>query len=383
MEQNVQRNNTTLSGWEIFNMLRKKLVLIICITVAAAILGAAATTLYILTFGNFGTEVSFHVSPADNSQSLLSLLKSESFSEKLLLDENGLPPRAECNAADYDAALASIVAVNAARERKQEAKEILNMIPYSFALIQEKYNELSKEYSENYNLLDTYKSAYDGSHETHAEKIKEYEQKLAEAAAAKHAYEQSTYNPALQEKLQAEKEMAESTLALKEARELSNELIEKVLEPWRENKDVKKKVALIQNGVSFEYEKMTVPANSSVQEADNYAFLTISVSIPKNEEFAIEVVEKIKSNTPQFVEQTIERFTGTTKAICTIISPYSSVDNMDAKGLVLKVGLIGAAAGIVALAGTCFVIVLVNMTKVYISTDKKDEDEPLPENAQK
>ena len=382
MEQKVQKNDAPLSFVEILNMLRKKMVSIICITIAVAMLGAAATIASIFVFGEFGTEISLYITPADSSQTLLSLLKSEAFSEKLLLDENGLPPRAECNAADYDAALAAIKAENAARERKQEAREILDMIPYSFALVQERYNELSKTYSEIYNLLTTYKNAYVGDHETHAEKIKEYEQKLAAASDAKHAYEESTYNPAVQEKLAAEKEMAEASVELKETRELAAELTEKVLRTWRENEDVQRKISLIQSGVSFEYEKIVSKTNSTTTENDNFAFLTISIAIPEDEEFAAEIAEKIKQNSPLFIEKTIERLTGMAKATCTIISPYSSVENLDAKGLVIKVGLIGAAAGIVALAGTCFVIILVNMTKVYLVSDKKDEDEPLPESNQ-
>jgi hypothetical protein len=383
MEQNVRKNDAPLSFAEILTMLRKKLVLIICITLAVAILAASATTVYIFAFGSFGTEVSFYITPVDSSQSLLSLLKSESFSEKLLLDENGLPPREECNAADYDAALAAIVAENAARDRKQKARDVLDMIPYSFALVQERYNELSKTYSETYNLLTTYKSAYVGDHETHAEKIKEYEQKLADASAAKRAYEESTYNPALQSKLEAEKEMAESSVELKEARERSEELVEKVLRPWRENEDVQRKISLIQNGVSFEYEKIVSKTNSTTTENDNYSFLTVSIAISDDEEFVAEIAEKVKQNTPLFVEKTIERLTGLAEANCVIISPYSNVSNLDANGFVVTTARVSAVAGFLALAGTCFIVILSHMTKAYLASTPKDEDESLPENAQK
>jgi DNA polymerase III gamma/tau subunit len=243
--------------------------------------------------------------------------------------------------------------------------------------------QLSKTYSETYNLLTTYKSAYVGDHETHAEKIKEYEQKLADASAAKRAYEESTYNPALQSKLEAEKEMAESSVELKEARERSEELVEKVLRPLRENEDVQRKISLIQNGVSFEYEKIVSKTNSTTTENDNYSFLTVSIAISDDEEFVAEIAEKVKQNTPLFVEKTIERLTGLAEANCVIISPYSNVSNLDANGFVVTTARVSAVAGFLALAGTCFIVILSHMTKAYLASTPKDEDESLPENAQK
>ena len=380
MEQNTQSQSLTLV--DIIKMFKGKFVKLICITLAAAILCGGIIILKTAFFGEYGAEVTFYLSYADGSYELLTLLQSESFAEKLLLDENGLPPKSECDPADYEAALAAINAFNDARQQKHDVYEILNMIPYSLAIIQDTYNNLVADYNEIYNLLNIYKSAQSdkiADNDNHAKKIAEYEEKLAVASAAKDEYEKSTYNPAIKNKLELEEKAAKASELVKNTRKESEELTEKLVSKWRKNKEVSKEIQKVSQSVKFEFATREVNNGNATVDVDNSIFLIISVATSEGEEFAEKVVESIKTITPGFMEKNIERLTGATEPYCTLISTLSTSHNLDAKDMIKNAIVFAVLGGAIACVVFCGIVIMKNTVLAAVKSPEKSEmptDEP-------
>ena len=72
--------------------MKNKIKLIAIITLAALVLGAAGgAALAIISNATYGTQAEFYIYSESANGYILSLLRSDSFAERLLLDENGLP----------------------------------------------------------------------------------------------------------------------------------------------------------------------------------------------------------------------------------------------------------------------------------------------------
>lgn len=365
MEQNVQVNDTMeITIFDIFSALRKKLKLIICLTLIAAVIGGALGCVLTNFSSTYGAVVSFHVSPFDDSDALLYNLQSEAFAEKLLLDENGLPPKDQCDPEDYEKALEAINSLNMARKEKYELRREINMLPYSLAIIEEEYARLSSAYNNAYNVLNIYKSAASdkvAEDDSHKEMIAIYEQKLIEAEAAKNAYAESVYNPAIENKLVLDGEFARVARKVADQRDEVEKLVEIVVAPWRENKDVKKQVADIMNGVSYEYEKLESLENnkstSSTKEEPHKGYIKVTVNIERDKEFAEFVVDKIKSNVAPFVINHIEAATGDVKVKCTLISTFGAIEQTS-DGMIIGAVKYAVIAAIAVAIIVCGVVVL-------------------------
>ena len=107
VENQMSRGEIT---WvDILKMLAKKAKLIAWITLLALVLGAAAGVgVAMVSNATYGTQVEFYISSEERNSYILSLISSDSFSEKLLLDENGLPETDKGSNA-YNEALAAKV----------------------------------------------------------------------------------------------------------------------------------------------------------------------------------------------------------------------------------------------------------------------------------
>ncbi len=373
MEQTTKDQGISIA--DILRMFRGKLVMIICITLAAAILGGAFAVVSTLFSRSYGAEVSFYISPVDDSNSLLPLVQSEAFAEKLLLDENGLPDKELCDPEDYEAALAAVIAAKEARDAKYQAQKVFDMIPYSLAPIQEKYTNLKNHYNEIYSLLNMYKGANSDTiagDETHAEKIAYYEKELEKAAAERNAYYESTYAPAVASKLEAEKKLAEATELVNKTRKAEDELVEKVLAPWRELDGVKEELADVYESLRYNYSVREIKSGSSKSEVENINFLVITVDVTGDEEFAALILERVKAVAPAFIEKNIEKFTDEIDVECTLISPFSEITDTSEKSF-LKEGLTYAiVAAVAAFAIVCVIIVAINLAKRFGIFDNKN-----------
>lgn len=361
-----QNNNvhpaTSTTITDILRLFKGKLKLLICLTVIGAVLGACVGALVTTIDAVYGGDITFYITPSEEKQALLPILQSESFAEKLLLDENGLPPKAECNATDYQAALDAVQREQTARENCRSMYLQLTMYPYSLAMIEDEYNNYVQEYNRVYELLEIYKTAYSetiAKDPNHLAKIAEYETLLDQLTSTLDEYEKNTYNPAIEKKLEIDKEYAEARQELKKSREVADELVEKVVSVWREDEEVKKLVNTIQESVTYNYAKV-IDSDKVAESTENQnsAFLVISVSVEHDEETADMLVENIKKIVPAFVEKQIERITGTNEVHCTLISTFTESEDISEISLVKNIVSYAVAIAIIVTVLASIVIII-------------------------
>ena len=183
---------------DLFRLFVSKWKILVIVALLAAIVGGAIGGL--LSRGNavYKSTISFNLSPSDSTDSLLYNLQSESFAEKLLLEENGLPPKETCNAEDYAAAVEALAAFDAVRKEKAELRLALDCIQMS--AIQNEYDKLESAYVAAYDIWSTYMSVQDADLKDD-DKIALYYTQMKEAETAWNQYKTETYYPATEEKI--------------------------------------------------------------------------------------------------------------------------------------------------------------------------------------
>lgn len=379
MDQNAQSKSTDqVTVVDVIKMFRGKLKLLICIALIGAIVGGALGVLISEMSASYGATVNFYLTTQDGTKALLPLLQSEAFAEKLLLDENGLPPKAECNAADYDAALAAINAHNEAREVKRELARQLALFPYEFAFVEEKFSSLAQEYSRVFNLLNTYKSApieQITDDKNHAEQVAKCEAMLAKIETERNDYKTNVYDVKMAEKLDLEQKLAVAKRLVTDTRYEEEEALEKVLAPWREQESVREMIDLIQESVTYEYAKFIDDVETDTTENQNAAFLIINVVVNDGEENAEYIIDRLKSRTPTFVQKNIERLTGANEPRCTLISTFVETHRIDESGIVTSAVVYGVIGAIVLVAFASIVIIVKGVLPedVFAKKEKKTQ----------
>jgi len=377
MDQNkIEATKPEITFVDILKMFRGKLKLLICVTLIFAVLGAGAGVFASYLTTPYGAEITFYLLPGESSQALLPILKSDAFAEKLLLDENGLPPRAECDPTQYDEALKAVEAENAARAERLRLYREVSAYPYSLAIIQGEYDKLNSERVRINDLLKMYKSAQDAiaSQPDHLEKIAEYEQELAQAEAAWKKYKTEVYDPAIAKSVALEEEYFLARRALTDVRKAADIAVERVVSVWREKKEVQELVATIQKSVTYEYIKIIDDDKAEeTVENQNTSFLVISVAVPRDEETAQEIVDMIKARTPLFVEKEVERLTGAAEAQCTLTSTFVEATEKSELSLIKGVVFGGAIGAILSFALVCAFIIAKNFipTDLFPKKEKK------------
>ena len=124
MEQNqTQTTRENASLWGIFALFVKKIKLIVVIAVLIAIVGGVLGGVLAGMNATYSTEFILYASPSDDNDSLLYALRSGKLNEKILFEENGLPPKAQCNEEDYEAAEKALKAYEDARKLAKEKYE--------------------------------------------------------------------------------------------------------------------------------------------------------------------------------------------------------------------------------------------------------------------
>lgn len=363
---------------DLFRLFVSKWKILVIVALLAAIVGGAIGGL--LSRGNavYKSTISFNLSPSDSTDSLLYNLQSESFAEKLLLEENGLPPKETCNAEDYAAAVEALAAFDAVRKEKAELRLALDCIQMS--AIQNEYDKLESAYVAAYDIWSTYMSVQDADLKDD-DKIALYYTQMKEAETAWNQYKTETYYPATEEKIDLQQKYNLANIGVRELRIEAEKAVEKVVAPWRENKEVKNQIASIMNSATYQYESLNIPVETgkNAENTKNKGYVKISIAVENDAEFAKLLLERFKERTPDFIEQHIEEISGSTHVECKLISPFASVQKVD-EGFVrpaIKTGLIAAVIALVLV----YAVLLVRMIVRTNANNKKTVDD-CPEVAQ-
>lgn len=363
---------------DLFRLFVSKWKILVIVALLAAIVGGAIGGLLLRGNAVYKSTISFNLSPSDSTDSLLYNLQSESFAEKLLLEENGLPPKETCNAEDYAAAVEALAAFDAVRKEKAELRLALDCIQMS--AIQNEYDKLESAYVAAYDIWSTYMSVQDADLKDD-DKIALYYTQMKEAETAWNQYKTETYYPATEQKIDLQQKYNLANIGVRELRIEAEKAVEKVVAPWRENKEVKNQIASIMNSATYQYESLNIPVETgkNAENTKNKGYVKISIAVENDAEFAKLLLDRFKERTPDFIEQHIEEISGSTHVECKLISPFASVQKVD-EGFVrpaIKTGLIAAVIALVLV----YAVLLVRMIVRTNANNKKTVDD-CPEVAQ-
>lgn len=377
----MDQNSGTITFAEIVAMFKGKgKAFLCCILVAAIVCGAIGFGFSFLT-REYGGTVTLNVSVTDATRSLITLLSSDRFAERLLLDENGLPPQEYCNDEDYKVALEAAEAYNAAREAKKKLYREQQMFEYDFAIIEERYNTLNEEYTRVEKIIEVYKSVWSESVANdpgHAEATQRYQDLLDEIAEKRNTYRDEVRAPEVTKKLELNKEMAVAKQTLKDAREAYDDASSKVISQWRQDPEVKKLVTAMSAAISCEYmqlfEGVDIPEGENIDPAslENSRFLVLTIKTSEGQELAEDILKRIFDVAPDYVEENLERLSGATEPQCSIISTLANATEQG-ESSPIKSAAVFAAIGAVVVAAVFVLVVIIKSLLPTYSDDKKSK----------
>lgn len=347
MEQKTNGSEFAIS--DIIKMFRGKSKILISITLVFAIIGGLYPIFKTVALGEYGNTVTFHVSAPENSEDLIPLLRSESFAERLLLDENGLPPKEKCNPEDYEAALNSVIECDAIRQNLRNISAETNNFVRNIKLpdgtlstwenVENEHNRLQEKCDEIVAVLTIYKSAYSdtvASDPNHIIRTQEYEKELENAQNQKKDFDENVYLKALKQKRILDQKYSDEYNRLKQKIKISEALCEKVISPWRNNKQIKQDISIINNSIKIEYANEPDTSDNDDKEKDtkiNSSFIKVKISVDRDKEFADRITKSVHSLLPDFVEKSMEKLTTSIDVECTLISPFSEAKLLNTKDL--------------------------------------------------
>lgn len=370
MKETVHSHDNELDLLDLLKILLSKMKIIVCVALAAAILGAAFGAGFTLIGKHeFGTTVEFYITPNAPDSHVLHLLSSERFAEKLMLDENGLPENA--SGEEYDAAIAAKHKAYIAAESLALAKQASKSAPRELAAVQKTYEEKQKAYEDAYNLLSIYQSASDeiAKQPEHIEKMKAYEEAVELAKSEKEIAERSYYD-ASQRALQANHNLDAAKEAYTRAKKEADDLAENILKVWREQSQNKKKISLINESLSYEYIEDTSTASKGNEQSTNRQFLVVSIAVEKDEELAKLLLQGICNKLPTFVEENTDSDDLDRETECILISTAAETENLGKNSLVKEVIRYTLIFTVAALAVTCIILIWIGIKQ----HDKKAKD---------
>ena len=367
MKDNVANRNEELDLFEIIRILLSKVKMLACIALIAAIVGGAFGGIMTLLGREYGTQVEFYITPFPANSTVLRLLSSERFAEKLLLDENGLPENS--SGAEYDAALAAKLEYNAAAKALAEAKKVALEAPRALEVAEKNYEEKQKAYDDTYNLLSTYKSATSdkiAEDPEHVQKMKQYEADLEVAKTEKKAAEEQYYL-ASQNALLATHNLDAAKDAAANAKRKADDLAEAILGPWREENKNKEKISLINESLSYKYVDLA-ESNRTV----NQQFLVVSIAVDNDEELAKLLLSNLQDRLPTFVEENLENPDNASETVCTLISTAAEVEDLSKDSLFKEIIKFAVIFLFLALVVACALVVWTEMNKAALCPKKND-----------
>ena len=373
MEQNVKREINIADLWRIFT---KNVKLFVILALIAAVVGGAVGGVLAYKNVSYQTTLNFSLLPTDDTDALLYNLQSEAFAERLLLDENGLPEKSECDPEDYAAALTAIEVFNAARAEKKEIKKELNKVQTAVEEFNMDY--YNQRYNEIVSLLQVYKGAYTdviADAESHKAMITRLETELLEVEEKRSAASAEYESIMLQKAELTEKWMSKVT-ETNEARRNAKALAEVVLNAWREDPEVRSKVETIMNSVTYSYAKLD-GADSSTKTAtsQNKGYIKITVCVDNDKEMADFIVDELKRTIPSFVEHHIEEVSLSVQVDCYLISTVSSPKRVG-DNPVVNAAIFGVIGGI-ALPVLAYIILLFKELLLIYATPETDDKKQI------
>jgi tetratricopeptide (TPR) repeat protein len=351
--------------------LLKKWKAILCIILVGLLVGSAAG-LTITLLGNrfYGARTEFFVSSTATNNYILSMLKSDSYAEALLMDENGLP--AEYAGTDlYNEAKAAREKVAEIKKQIKEAEESLEPMEFDISKLSKAYSESQTAYNEALALLEMYKKA-DGQAlaaagadaiANHYAVLKVYEQELNTRKANKETA-RAAYNSALEQKQTVEQSVLTLTRELEEATKAQNEILATVHRQFMAVPENSEKIEKIKKYVSVGFVDET---SADTDKSASNAVIYVDIAVPSDPEAAKFLLDNVSDKTLKFIESNIDD----EKASLKYLTSFASADKIEVYEPVKTVVQYAAILAVGAAAVYCFCFVVAVMVKPPKKTEEK------------
>ena len=369
MEENVQHNDDGLSIIYIIRLLFSKIKWLILACLIGGFLGGVFGIVHTYDMKYYGTSVEFYVSPEKSTTStssttnsssnstgsqygvygaygsyvmdtMINLLDSDSFTEQLMLEDNGLPSMelySNLTQSNYTAAEAAIQKVNAewAKVENWNTAKAAKLEALNDRWNAESYDDVFGPFSKN-----TYVKVMQNNSVSIPDDLKSLYQEYTAI--------EDNYDVAYKAANAVQKE--------------TDAVVEVLLEEWRALPKYRTYLKKYQSVISYSY------LDDEVDLADsNYlarSFIYVDINILNDEEFAKDLLVRVKRSVPAYIEQNMfvpPDYEGTS---CTRITRNDDIHrtnpNYRAKQTIKYAILAAMVAGVVA-AG--FIIVLDSQDK--------------------
>lgn len=376
MEEKFQTDEG-LSLMDIVRLLLSKIKILILAVLIGGICGGVFAIWRTIDINYYGTTVEFYVNPEKPKESvsanggsqygvygaygrhvmdnMIKLLESESFTEKLVLNNSPLPEKGKWANLDNEAEVelnldakidvaSKLIATSnqyteTARTERAEAESLLLILrnEWDKAVVNTDYNKYS------YSDLVYEKALYDN------------EFNMPETLSVA----QNNYTTARLEAETAELHAAEAL----EAAEIATE---QALEAWRETAKYKAALTKYKSAVSYSY----LESGADIDDANNLArsFIYVNISVLNDRDFAEDMLDYVKTVLPVYVEANMavpSEYSGTN---CQRITRNDGIHQTDpgyTRNQAIKYGLLAAIA-----AGAIAAVVII----IIDSSDKRLRD---------
>ncbi len=360
MEEKVEKEGISIK--EIFKTLLKKIKLLVLVLLGGVVVGAGFGYLTNFSEKYYGTSMEFYVNPVpteDEIESdsyfavngtytrnvmdgLVKLLSSESFAERLLMDEEGFPKfRNDENREAIDAK------INVARPltvAEVDAEEVLELAEEEQTEAQKDYNDKNAKWSAIQSEIRFLKDIGDEENAIPALTAKMNEAKEARDAA----------KVALEEKQEA-CELAEEVF--KEAKKNAETARNEVYELYRKTDLYKSLIKTIRTSVVFSWYE---PGDEENLETIARSFIYVSVKVDGDEKLANDLYDQICAVLPGYVSDAMPKPGGYMGTACRQITRLDEVHRLNANQALSAAIKYGFLVGFAALAITCVVVVVVD-----------------------
>ena len=352
MEENI-RSQEEISLGEIFKILFKRLKLLILALVVGALIGGSIGVIRTYNVRYYGSSVEFYVNPKKDEESVTNesqygvygaygwhvmdnitrLLASESFAERLLLDDDGLPlEQVLTGVSNREEIESKMEESRGPLDKAKAATKAVEEAKAETAAKLEAYNEASAEYNRQLNGSN--------ANDSDVKKARDAMDKAKSDWEAAVATEDSTK--------EIEKEDWEDAYAA----------VEEARVVWRETAQYAQYVSKITASVSYSYYDKS--SNEDVSElAKSFIYVTISV-LEDDGKFAQFLFDRVNEVLPVYVEENMAVPSGYVGTNCQRITRLDKVVRTNT-GYAFKTAakyalLAGAAAFVVA----CVAVIVID-----------------------
>ncbi len=372
MEQNqTQTNKDTVSLWSIVAMFFKKIKVIVAIALLVAIVGGALGVMLSAMNATYSAEFILYASPTDENDSLLYALRSGILNEKILLEENGLPPKNQCDAKAYEAAEKAVKEYKQVRELFEEKYE--EMRDYYIEDIESKYNSLLNEYERAKKELEIYKNPQTDSvvDDSHKEMTALLERNFLAAKKALEDYRNEYYVKAKEKEAELKKAYTLVTRDVDRLRDLANEAVEKAVTAWENDPAAISALENMAKYVSFEYLKNAFVENTdpNAEQEVNKKYIKVTVSAPaERKNFVETVVKKYRQNLCDVAEEYVEDVTNNPKSQCEI-TEFAIFIEREPKSLIVEGVKYAVVCAVVTVLLAFFIIAIHALFKSNVQSE--------------